>query len=93
MKRIACEVPFCRRTAADCGVEGQEILCQKHYRAVPKDVRSRYTALRRSVERRMEVEPASMPADEQQKIVDDYLELRRMWGDIKRLAIEAAAGI
>lgn len=91
--RIPCSVPFCRRTAKDESVDGQEILCRKHFRAVPRELRGDYVRLRRAVEAAMDVPPEAYSSARREAILADYRRLEEMWLEIKRQAIEAAVGI
>lgn len=75
--RIACAVPFCRRTAARDRYPGcAEIICGKHYRAAPKWKRRAYARLRRRVDSWTPREAAT--AD-------------RLWESIKRAAITGSS--
>lgn len=91
--RIPCCVPFCRRTSKDDGIDGQEVICGKHYRAANKTLRRRYAKLRRRVEAAMDRSPESCSAQERTNTIQAYCRLEVMWGEIKRQAIEAAVGI
>ncbi|PPE77121.1 hypothetical protein C3941_25360 [Kaistia algarum] len=76
--RVACLVPFCRRTRGDHKGEepmqsGAEWICGEHWRAVPR----RLKAIRRRAWR----------------LGKDGAALARLWRACKRAAIEAAGGI
>ena len=76
--RVACLVPFCRRTRGDRKGEAPlqpdaEWICGEHWRAVPR----RLKAIRARAERRGKSAEAR----------------RRLWAACKRAAIEAAGGI
>ncbi len=83
--RIACCVPFCRRTAPDLG-DGTEILCRPHYTMAPKTLRRRLARLRRMAVARCDRQDRS--GLEQAEALYD-----RTWEALKRSATEAAAGL
>jgi len=80
--RIACVVPFCRRTAArsEFGEGCTEIICGKHGRAASRVLRLRYRKLFRCWKR-------GNHDIRLMKILD------RLWERYKASAVEAAAGI
>ena len=95
--RIACCVPFCRRTAAEekhpnC----TEIICEKHWRLLPKPRRRVYTRVWRAWDRAVarQVEPGSY-GNKADWIAARRAAMRcaRLWRAMKRQIIEAAAGI
>lgn len=91
--RIACCVPFCRRTARDDGAEGHEIICGKHWRLADKELTQRYKKLSRQVSRDMEKDPHKLSWSERERIVNDYKRCDMLWRNIKTQAIERAAGL
>jgi len=96
-KRVACCVPFCRRTTS---ADTSEWLCPNHWRIVQPSIKQAYfrTLLRmRKVLRRKpqyrrywELPPGS-PA--RMSAIDMWARYRSAWAKCKRDAIEGAAGI
>lgn len=73
-KRIACCVPFCRRTAsADRFPGADEWICEKHWPLVPRKVK----LLKRRVEARMRRKPT----------VRNHEACMRVWDMCKRYAM------
>lgn len=91
--RIACEVPFCRRTAKDDGAEGQQIICGKHWRLADRSLTRRYRKWQRRADDLMSLPPERYTAADQQKVVRVFNLVRKMWDRIRRQAIERAVGI
>jgi hypothetical protein len=77
MPRLLCIVPGCRRTTTRC--EFDEWLCGEHWRLLPKPARRAYG---RHVRRWRRYHRAS-----------DGATATRLWGWLKRHAIERAVGI
>lgn len=92
--RIACCVPFCRRTTRAGGFE--EWICGNHWRSVPRTLRARKTRLIRRYRRRHGDRAPHLYASGSPERIDavknDQL-LRTIWDRCKAAAIEAAAGI
>lgn len=91
--RIACQVPFCRRTAKADGIEGQEILCGKHFRLADKSLIRRYRRWSRRCDDLMSMPPEHYSDDDQLRVVRMFNVCNVMWDRIKRQAIERAVGI
>ncbi len=91
--RIACCVPYCRRTAKDDGVEGQEVICGKHWRSADRDLCRRYKKLCRELGPLMDRPPEEYPEAKRNEIIAKYHSANDMWQQIKKQAIEAAMGI
>lgn len=89
--RLACCVPFCRRTFRNDKnqtpwPEGSEVICGKHWRLIDRDRRRRYDKLKRLFKNKR--------GTLQGKLADYIHErLGREWERLKTVAIEAAAGI
>lgn len=85
--RIACCVPFCRRTRGDRKgwplTEGDEWICQDHWPLVSKTIKKRRAKLRRYLKRLRPGPKVGRVLD-----IDD-----RLWAKAKKQAIERAAGI
>lgn len=77
-ERIACVVPFCRRTTGR--TEFSEWLCGDHWRMVDKPKRRVYGRYMRQWRRYGPTKRMAAAAD-------------RIWNRLKREAIEKAAGI
>lgn len=91
--RIPCCVPFCGRTARDEGIEGQEIICGKHWRLADRRLTRRFKRFRRAVDAAMELPPESYCARAQARIVRRLRLCQKLWCEIKRQSIERAVGI
>ena len=94
--RIACSVPFCRRTQARVGKfeHCEEIICGKHWRLARRSRRLVYGRLQREIDRDprnfFQMPPASPARHRRLKI----LKLAdRLWASLKAEAIERAMGI
>lgn len=85
--RIACQVPFCRRTAPDRGQT--EVICGRHWRTADKALTRRYKALYRWIERNKDNQaPEALPILRRR-----WYAAERAWKRIKQQAIERAMGI
>ncbi len=86
--RIACCVPFRRRTAARKGklADCEEIICGKHWRQTPQTLRRRLQKIRRLTKR------AVMRGDLGSQNKAWRLDWA-VWEKIKAAAIETAAGV
>jgi hypothetical protein len=91
--RIPCCVPFCRRTARDEGIKGQEVICGKHWRLADRTLTRRYKRLQRRCDNLMAIEPEQYSEAERQRVVRLFQIVRRMWERIKHQSIERAVGI
>lgn len=82
--RLACQVPFCRRTRGDRKGDpvrpGMEWICGKHWRLVSYRRRYTYSAIRRRMRR--------YPEEPRWRHMADA-----WWERCKTAAIEAAVGI
>lgn len=77
--RITCCVPFCKRTKPNPDRELAEWICSRHWQATSKGRREAYRTVARLVRK---------------GYVDERGELmRKLWENLKRQAIERAAGI
>lgn len=98
--RIACCVPFCRRTADASKFPGQEIICGPHWRSIPAAIRARRTQLKaraRRVERLLmrkgfRHKPGIVTKVDAMERTFDRL-WSRHWAELKAAAIESAAGV
>ncbi|HVJ44684.1 MAG TPA: hypothetical protein VM639_24520 [Dongiaceae bacterium] len=82
--RIACEVPFCRRTAPKAKYEeGTRIICWKHWRLGDAHHRKRYSRANRLIKRGVQGETL-----ERCQMIADHA-----WERIRIQAIERAGGI
>lgn len=98
MTRVACCVPYCRRTRKPSGF--MEWICSKHWAGVSRRTKQRKKANSRFVRRELRRNPMAaeywkLPPGSQARI-----KAVRMWGladaiwnDCKREAIERAAGL
>ena len=89
--RLACCVPFCRRTfksdkAGTPWAEGSEVICGKHFRLINVGRRRRYSGLKRRYLTRKGT--LQGPLGERLARI-----LEEEWARLKVIAIEAAAGI
>jgi hypothetical protein len=99
--RIACCVPFCRRTAsATRFADSEEIICGPHWRAIRPAIRARRTQLKaraRRVERLLmrkgfRHKPGLVTKVDGMERAFDRLWARH-WQELKAAAIESAAGV
>lgn len=90
--RVACCVPFCRRTAKRTH-DVQEVICGKHYRAVPKTWRRGYRRACREFDAAFAARPTLATVSQEDRVARAYRRVAWMWGVIKKRAIEAAMGI
>lgn len=93
--RVACVVPFCRRTAKRTHAD-QEVICGKHWRQVPEARRRAYSRLLRAYRRRFGSNAFwTYPPGSPLRL--ECLALARrcdvIWTAIKKAAIERAAGL
>lgn len=95
--RIACCVPFCRRTAPrDKFPNCSEIICGKHGRMASRTVRLRYRKLFRRYRKNLGgMQYWEHPAGSPLRLEGVKLAciLDKLWDRYKQGAIEAAAGI
>lgn len=89
--RLACCVPFCRRTfksdkAGTPWGEGSEVICGKHWRGIAAPRRRRYSLLKRRFKNRKGTLQGPL-AERIERILENE------WLKLKAIAIEAAAGI
>lgn len=90
--RIACVVPFCRRTAKR--QEGvAEVICAKHYRLADRELRSRYRKACKQIEPLLETPFEHHAEAEARRLMEKFNRIEAMWTAIKRQSIEAAGGI
>jgi len=92
--RIRCCVPFCRRTFKADGAT--EVICGKHWRAVPAEVRQAKYYAYRSYKRRFGDNGWWIYPPASQERIECSAAHRRChdaWERCKRAAIEAASGI
>lgn len=88
--RIACCVPFCRRTASRQKFpDADEIICGKHYRTTSGTLRRRMAKIRRTWKRDLLRDPRA----ERVKIQRLWSLDHRLWARIKKQAIELAVGL
>lgn len=96
-RRIPCIVPFCRCTADAAKVApNTEIICQKHWRLVPAQTKARYRTVKRRATKIWKLinrdKRVFRPgADTAYFRAQDSV--GKCWRQIKREAIERAAGI
>ena len=98
--RIACLVPFCRRTAPAEKYEGSEIICAKHWRAISRQTRAFKTQAERRHSKLLRRWDKAQPtgdilrARRLERLLDQtYSACNRAWELCRSEAIEAAAGI
>jgi hypothetical protein len=89
-ERIACCVPFCRRTAARLRYpDAEEIICGKHFRTTSGTLRRRMTKIRRAWKRELARNDTFA-----NKTIERLWALdNELWRRIKRQAIELAVGL
>lgn len=76
--RLSCCVPFCRRTTAEhSGFD--EWLCGEHWKLIPKPKRRAYGRITKAWRRYHRLADGARGA--------------RVWGALRRIAIERAAGL
>lgn len=94
-ERIRCLVPHCRRTFKSDGGD-DEVICGKHWRAIPLAIRKAKTDAHRIYRRRFGSNPFwSYPAGSPERIacVEAGQACADTWKAAKEAAIERAAGI
>ena len=100
-ERIKCVVPHCRRTASkERFPTAEEIICGKHWRMIPREVRDVRAKLKRRsrkisrlmLRRKLREKPK---IDVQLHSIDCLIHRRwvKNWEACKRAAVEAAGGI
>lgn len=96
MTRIACCVPFCRRTCKSDG-ETTEWICPAHWRLVPKATKAAYQTTRRRTEKILRRRPEyrewwKFPAGSPKRLaaVSVIYRHRSAWDRCKAQAIEQA---
>jgi hypothetical protein len=89
VSRVCCEVPGCPNTSAK--FVGQEYLCSRHYRLVPKKLKRRRAALARMLHRRerLTYEAGTYVTRD---LKAGWL-MYRVWQSMVKAAIERAAGL
>lgn len=95
--RLACCVPFCRRTTK---ADFSEWVCCDHWRIVPRALRAEYAAAKRKARKIIARKPAyrewwTLPAGSSDRFaaIGLWRRLNRMWERCKAAAIEGAAGL
>lgn len=78
MTRLCCVVPFCKRTTGRA--EFREWICGDHWRLIDRDRRRAYGRYARQWRRYYRVAAAGAVT-------------ARLWGALKRMAIERAVGL
>lgn len=82
-ERLACCVPFCRRTTRND--EGYALwICGKHWSLVPYKLRAEYNAAKRTARRIIRRRPTSRVA---------WARADRIWCQCRDAAIEQAMGV
>lgn len=88
-ERIKCSIPFCRRTAdADETEPYTQIICGKHWRLVPKPLRTLHRRLKRKALKAMEREPAQCTIAEQAFALRLMRMESRLWDRLVAAAAE-----
>lgn len=95
--RIACCVPFCRRTT---GKPFKEWICARHWSVVPRSLRAELTAAKRQAKKITARKPLhrewwKYPAGSADRLsaLGMWRRLDRIWDRCKTAAIETAGGI
>ncbi len=95
--RLSCCVPYCRCTTKR---NVSEWICGKHWRLVPRKLRSDYASAKRIARRLVARKPAyrewwAYPGGSSNRLAAVALRRRldRLWDRCKTAAIEGAAGI
>lgn len=88
MHRLTCCVPFCRHTTKR--VEFLEWICGDHWRLIDKTKRQVYGRIAREW-RRYKVRPYTADATVDYRSMVNRID--RIWGSLKREAIERGAGL
>lgn len=91
--RVACEVPFCRRTAKASGQDGQQVICGTHWRLADKRLTKRYRRLQKAITRALDRMGSPSSPDEGVRLRRHWTFLEKLWERIKTQAIERAVGI
>lgn len=97
--RIACLVPFCRRTGAAERFEGEEIICGRHWRAISREAKAVRARVNRCWNRTcaryeaIEAKQGALTPVQLLVVRGAFGRVQRAWGRCKREAIEAAGGI
>lgn len=86
-ERLHCIVPFCRRTRR-AGEEGEEWICDQHFRPIPRTLRVEYDAAWHEADK---ADRRSADGIEPNPAV--YVRVTRAFEACKAAAIEAAGGI
>lgn len=90
--RVACCVPFCKRTGKDDG-HVTEIICGPHWRPTDSRLRRSYKRLCKWLAPKLELDPSAFSEAEQRRIIARHRVAEAMWEKLKAEAIEAAMGI
>jgi hypothetical protein len=100
-ERIACCVPFCRRTIGKAKLgRDDEWICSKHWPAVPRALKRRHRKAKQIVQRaqdrfnaQYEEQDFSFKESQFQRVQAAWSLAAAIWSRCKAAAIEAAAGI